>query len=345
MEGGNADLFSEEADHRGLLSVASEALKSYRVEGRESLELLNVSENATYLLRGGDGQPRSVLRVHRLNYHRPHEINSELLWIDALRRELGMRTPVAIPNREGARVTSVLSPSGETRHCVMFDFIEGREPTPSELESRFEELGELSARMHQHSRGWRMPANFQRFHWDIDAALGPSARWGAWRDGVGVGVEEERILLPAEQAMIARLRHFGSAPERFGLIHADMRLSNLMVSDDGVTTVIDFDDCGMGWYLYDFGSAVSFMEHEPVVPHLMERWCQGYEKVTPLSSYEREMLWTFVMFRRLLLLAWIGSHRGVPIAQELSSGFATQTCELAERYLSKSLQSNWKEEG
>lgn len=339
MGGGSADLFSLEADHSSLREVAKEALKSYDVQGTENFELINVSENATYLIRSQEGRRHSVLRVHRLNYHPRDEIDSELSWIDALRRDLGVRTPVVIPNRSGVKVTSVESARGETRHCVMFEFIEGREPGPSKLERGFVALGELSARMHEHSRQWQRPAKFKRFRWDIEAAFGPTARWGSWRDGIGVGVEEERILLPAQDAMIARLEQFGSGAERFGLIHADMRLANLLVSDDGATTVIDFDDCGMGWYLYDFGSAVSFMEHEPIVPLLMERWCEGYEKVTPLSAYEREMLWTFVMFRRLLLLGWIGSHQGVPTAQELAASFASQTCELAERYLAMSSSS------
>jgi Ser/Thr protein kinase RdoA (MazF antagonist) len=39
--------------------------------------------------------------------------------------------------------------------------------------------------------------------------------------------------------------------------------------------VIDFDDCGWGWLLYDFGTAVSFFEHDPRVPELTEAWVRG----------------------------------------------------------------------
>jgi hypothetical protein len=41
------------------------------------------------------------------------------------------------------------------------------------------------------------------------------------------------------------------------------------------------------------------------------------------------------MFRRLLLLAWIGSHQGVDIAAELGAGYTRGTCDLAETYLSR----------
>ena len=43
---------------------------------------------------------------------------------------------------------------------------------------------------------------------------------------------------------------------------------------------------------------------------------------------------TFVMLRRLALLAWIGSHIEVDTAQELAPKFAPVTAELAEKFLS-----------
>jgi hypothetical protein len=41
------------------------------------------------------------------------------------------------------------------------------------------------------------------------------------------------------------------------------------------------------------------------------------------------------MFRRLLLVAWIGSHQGADIARELGAGYTQDSCALAERYLSR----------
>src|SRR3546814_1904552 len=67
----------------------------------------------------------------------------------------------------------------------------------------------------------------------------------------------------------ARLLRFGQAPDRFGLIHADFRLANLLVHK-GDTRVIDFDDSGLGWYLYDAATAVSFIEHRPDLDELLQ---------------------------------------------------------------------------
>ena len=53
-----------------------------------------------------------------------------------------------------------------------------------------------------------------------------------------------------------------------------MRLANLLIDGD-VTKVIDFDDCGFGWLLYDCATTVSFFEHKPEVPELLAAWVRG----------------------------------------------------------------------
>ena len=307
-----------------------------------TIELLNVSENATFLVRDPDAGP-SVIRVHRLGYHTEQEIASELAWMDALRAEAGVRTPRVLPAADGRRVVTVREAGGAAeRYCVRFEFLPGTEPgagpgdDPGLTGAHFAELGEITARMHRHAREWSRPAWFTRFHWDYAAAFGPQARWGRWQDGIGVGPSERAILARLDDVLRARLRAFGAGPARYGLVHADTRLANLLVHD-GSVSVIDFDDSGFGWYLYDLGTAVSFFEHEPHVPGLVDSWLEGYRRAGgpgPLSAEDQAEIWTFIMFRRLLLVAWIGSHRAVDIAAELGAGYTQGSCDLAESYLS-----------
>lgn len=134
--------------------------------------------------------------------------------------------------------------------------------------------------------------------------------------------------------MRRRLQTFGDGPDRFGLIHADLRLTNLLLDGDDIY-VIDFDDCGFGWYLYDLGSAVSFIEHWPQIPDMVASWADGYRTIAPLGVEEERELQTFIMFRRLLLVAWIGSHASTETAQEMGEEYTTTSCTLAEQYLSE----------
>jgi Ser/Thr protein kinase RdoA (MazF antagonist) len=322
-----------------MTGVAQKALESFDVAPDSSVSLLNVSENATYRVDDSLGGDKHILRVHRLGYHTRAAIESELAWLDALREQAGVRTPHVIPTTAGERVVAVPDPEGgEPRHVVMFEFLPGHEPTEDRLVEDFEELGRITARMHQHARTWSRPPAFTRFSWDYDAAFGQEARWGRWQDGAGVGPAELGILGRLDATLQRRLAAFGQGPERFGLVHADTRLANLLVDEtpEGrAVSVIDFDDSGFSWYLYDLGTAVSFIEHHPQVPELLDSWVHGYRQVLELSEVDENEIWTFVMFRRLLLVAWIGSHGAVEIAQELGAGYTVGSCELAERYLSR----------
>ena len=318
---------------------ARAALSEYDCHPDSSIELLNVSENATFLVTDPDNGP-SVLRVHRLGYHTGDEIASELAWMDALRAEAGVRTPRVLAARDGRRVVTAAAAgpgkfSTGSRHCVRFEFLPGTEPSESAVDgvTHFAELGEITARMHEHAREWRRPGWFTRFHWDYPAAFGEQARWGRWQDGVGVGPAEREILGRLDEKLERRLAAYGTGPERYGLVHADTRLANLLVHD-GAVSVIDFDDSGFSWYLYDLGTSVSFFEHDPMVPGLIDSWLTGYRARGRITAADQAEIWTFILFRRLLLVAWIGSHQAVDIAAELGAGYTRDSCDLAEWYLS-----------
>jgi Ser/Thr protein kinase RdoA (MazF antagonist) len=341
---------------------AERAIGGYGCHPGAPVRLLNVSENATYFVEDPDQGP-SILRVHRLGYHTLPEIESELAWMDALRAEAGVRTPRILPALDGRRVTTATDPSsGERRYCVRFEYLPGSEPEEHAIE-HFAELGEITARMHRHARQWVRPSWFTRFHWDYEAAFGALSRWGRWQDGVGVGNSERDVLGRLDTTLRARLAAFGTGQARYGLVHADTRLANLIVTDvadssggtcddadscgrtcddragrdgkAGPVAVIDFDDSGFSWYLYDVGTSVSFFEHQPQVPDLVDRWLSGYRRVLDLPAADEAEIWTFILFRRLLLVAWIGSHTAVDIARQLGAGYTRDSCDLAEAYLSR----------
>src|SRR5690606_3256837 len=150
----------------------------------------------------------------------------ELAWVDALGRESAVPTPVVVPNRAGGQVTTV-TVDGQERHAVLFHSVPGAEPDDTALASPgFETLGQLTARMHLHARSWTPPAGFRRFSWDWENSLGDRPRWGRWQDGFGVGPAEEAVLGQAARMVHRRLSAYGTAPDRFGLVHADLRLAN-----------------------------------------------------------------------------------------------------------------------
>jgi Ser/Thr protein kinase RdoA (MazF antagonist) len=223
---------------------------------------------------------------------------------------------------------------GRARNLVLFDWETGVEPgIGDDLEGPFQTLGAVTARMHGHSRSWARPPGFTRLTWDFDSSLGEAApHWGRWRDGMGLDPAKTALFARTVAAIGRRLEAYGKGPERFGLIHCDLRLANLLVDGEAVK-VIDFDDSGFGWFMYDAATPVSFYEHEPQVPGLIDAWVRGYRSVAPLSAEDEAEIPTFVMLRRLLLVAWIGSHSETELAQSMGVAYTEGTVGLCEDYL------------
>ncbi len=70
------------------------------------------------------------------------------------------------------------------------------------------------------------------------------------------------------------------------------------------------------------------------MPELCDAWVRGYRRVMPLAEPDVAEIPTFVLLRRLQLVAWVGSHRFADAALELGAEFTGGCCEIAERYLS-----------
>jgi Ser/Thr protein kinase RdoA (MazF antagonist) len=316
--------------------LAGAALGRFGLAPNATATLCNVSENHTYRVEDPGSGRCYALRVHRPGYRTAGQIESELQWVDALREDGAVDTCVPVPAADGERVVAVSVDGLGARHVVLFEWLAGAAPDPEgdAVIAGFRTLGAVSARMHAHARAWQPPAGFDRPVWDYERTLGAGGHWGAWQDGLGIGAEERRLLARLDAAIAARLEAYGRGSDRFGLVHADIRLANLLV-DDGQVRVIDFDDSGFAWFMYDFATTVSFMEEHPRVPELRDAWLEGYRSVAPLDAADEAELDTFVMLRRLLLVAWIGSHHTFATeAAELGAGFTAGTCALAERYLS-----------
>jgi Ser/Thr protein kinase RdoA (MazF antagonist) len=320
-----------------LRQLAMAALAHYELPSNASVTMINLSENATFRVDDPGSARRWALRVHREGYHSEPAVASELAWLTALRRDGAAITPVPRAGRDGELIQTVTHPSmPRPRNTVLFDWEEGTEPSESDdaIKQWFEVLGETTARMHEHVRGWSPPDYFTRHTWDFDTSIGNTPHWGRWRDGMGLTPEREALFQRTVDLIGRRLERFGKGPERFGLIHCDMRLANLLIDGD-VAKVIDFDDCGFSWLLYDCATTVSFFEDSPEVPDLVNSWVSGYRKVRSLSPEDEAEIPTFVMLRRLLLVAWIGSHSETELAQSMGVSYTEGTVALCENYLSK----------
>ena len=217
----------------------------------------------------------------------------------------------------------------------MYGFLPGSEPPEESLVEAFRRLGRLSARMHRHSREWRPPAGFQRHAWSPEAILDDRLHWGRWQDGVDVAGDRLAVLARLEDVVRRRLATLPTGPDHHGLIHADLRLANLLVDGDR-TAIIDFDDCGHGWYLYELAGALSFLEERDDAPELVASWLEGYRELMPVPADAEIEVPTLIMLRRLQLVGWVVyQQQHLEFAREIGPRFTVDTCRLAEDYLQR----------
>jgi Ser/Thr protein kinase RdoA (MazF antagonist) len=310
------------------------ALAGWGLSEETKLSLLHLSENATFRAEDPETGRDVVFRVHRPDYHSLAEIASELAWLAALTGAGVIDTLKPVLQTNGDLIADI-DDAGTTRHVVAFKFLPGQEPDQSaDLAGWFRELGIIAAKLHRHAAEWKPPRGFQRKTWNFDTTIGANPLWGDWRNAPGLTFDGRQVLEETANLVRERLAEYGEEPERFGLIHADLRLANLLVDGDK-RWVIDFDDCGFGWYLYDFAAAISFLEHEPDVPDMLDAWIEGYSTVAELTDADLAMIPVFIMLRRMVLTAWIASHPGTPTALRLGRDYTQGTVALARAFLAE----------
>ena len=179
------------------------------------------------------------------------------------------------PNRcctpEGEDFVQVESrPPAERRWAGLARWVDGellaevvaRETDAAANVRHFAQLGAIMAAMHDQATVWTPPAGFQRHALDADGLLGPTPFWGPFWDHAILSPAERRLLLATRDTLHAALTRYGKPATTFSLIHADLHPRNVVINGTHAA-VIDFDDAGFGWHLYDLAVALVAYQHHP----------------------------------------------------------------------------------
>lgn len=298
-----------------------------------SVALAAQRENEVHRAEAGDGRVYA-LRFHRPGYRSDAQLQSELSWMAALAAG-GLDVPRPIASRDGHFIESV--------HGYQVDVLTwlpgqplGSAGMPLSLADRpgaFRALGAALARLHAISDAWVPTAGFQRPAWDIDGLVGEDPLWGRFWENTAVSRDERDILLQARDAA----RHDLLAQRElldYGLIHADAVRENVLI--DGVSArLIDFDDSGWGFRLFDVATALLKNRNEPDYALLEKALLDGYVSHRALDT---RLLPLFMMLRAFTYLGWIIPRLGEPGAAERNQRNLGPAIELAEEYLKSRLR-------
>ena len=322
-----------------LRALATVALARWGVRDCEP-EIVKYRENAVFRVAAADGRD-AVLRVHRHGYHSDAALRSELAWLEALHAD-GIAVPAAIPSAAGAPF-EIVQGAGvpEPRQVDMLTWMpgipigtleEGLNPAIVDVHAVFAGVGRLCARLHNRTEAWTPPAGFTRHAWDREGLVGPEPLWGRFWEAAVLGTEERRLIERARASVREALTVYGRSPQRYGLIHADFNLDNMLLDGERVIP-LDFDDCGFGWHLFDLATVWTIYHGSDLAEAIRAGVVEGYRSERDLPDEELEHLPLFELARAFSYLGWVHTRSETASAQSLAAEVAQLVCTLAETYL------------
>lgn len=277
--------------------------------------LLKYSENYTWLITDGNGN-KTVLRVCRPSYHTKDELRSQLLWIHQLNIDTDIPMADVITTKNGSFFTYV-----EQYICIMFSFLNGHTVynlSGISLCHAMESIGEIAAKLHLHVQHWQASRTLTCFTWNFEDFFGSTARWGDWSLLAALSVEQRGYCRQAIWLIKKKLEKYGKTPDRYGLIHSDLNIYNILIQEDTVY-LIDFDDCGYGWYLLDLAMSLLTYDAKSIATVLLPAWLRGYKKFHSFSDEDLDMIPTFIVLRKIVRFGWIATHTGNDTTKKIST--------------------------
>ena len=306
--------------------VAYKALSHWNLQS-SSISLMAERENRVFKVIDSNGKTYA-LRVHRLHYKSDIEILSELAWMKSLKiSKILVPEPIAAKNgkfliNECGFQIDLLSwlkgkPIGVTGGSLdLFNRVEV-----------FFDLGRLLATLHNQSDHWELPPDFSRPNWDKDGILGPKPVWGKFWENPSLNIREKNLF---EEGRNKALKILSSKDFDFGLIHADMVRENILI-DGSSLAIIDFDDCGFGYRLFDLATALIKNREELDYQDLQAAFLNGYKTHRIINI---EQLDLFLLLRAFTYVGWIVPRIKEPEAEIRQSRFIKTSVELCEKFLS-----------
>ncbi len=268
-----------------FLAMAKAGAAQYDI-GIAQIDPIGHSQTATFLIKSTADDAKYLLRIHvpisesedNFLYSKP-AIESELLWLEALRRDTDLCVQVPIRNSEGDLISKLSGRRPDPIHCTLLKWIEGEIPIqPQRAPAMARSFGELAALLHDHASQWEIPENFSR----------PTDDWefftkslNGLRDAVDMELIPEDCFLIFEETSLKIRETFEEMKRRdlpFGLIHADLNEGNILYQDERARP-IDFAACGFGYHLQDIGGALLHLHGEA-----RKNFCIGYQSVRPLPQ-------------------------------------------------------------
>jgi Ser/Thr protein kinase RdoA (MazF antagonist) len=97
--------------------------------------------------------------------------------------------------------------------------------------------------------------------------------------------------------------------------------------------LLDFDDAGFGWHLFEIATTLYFHVGQPSYPVVRDATIEGYRSERPLPAGQLELLPMFLAARGFTYLGWVHTRAETETARELTPMLIELACAVAADYL------------
>ena len=306
--------------------IVERALRKWGMTGAR-YKLAASRENAVYEV--SDARGRFALRLHRQGYRSDAELRSELAWMAAA-AEGGLSVPSPartvgceyLARIDGMQVDVLTWLNGWTLDDAL------AKGARMDRRALFFALGREMALLHQVSDAWIPPKFFDRFHWDRDGMLGQAPLWDRFWNNPELTASERDLSERFRRAASDRLEEIGPTLD-YGLVHADLVPANVLV-DGNALRLIDFDDGGFGYRLFDVATALLKHMAKADYPRFQNGLIEGYHSIRPLDVAELD--W-FLALRSATYVGWNITRIGEADGTARNKRFISLFRKLADKCL------------
>lgn len=312
--------------------LAAKAMLAWGVDAPQ-LRLISHRENAVFETALPDGQ-RVAMRLHRPGYNSDTAIHSELWWSFQL-ADARFSAPTPIKTMNGSLVEDL----GGGQIATVISWVDGQQigssgaPLAGTLLDQIDlymRVGEMLAKLHDITDTLVLPADFNRPRWDSDGFLSDNPHWGRFWENPSLNNAQVELLQAARFQAKSDLSRYSANGADFGLIHADALRENVFLSDTGLT-LIDFDDSGFGFRLYDLTTALSQSLEDENYQELKAAILEGYAKSRAITPLDEQLFPLFAMLRTFASLGWV-IPRLEPGDEKITT-YVKRATVAAQRYL------------
>ena len=307
-------------------ALVEQALPLWGLEGAH-YTLIAARENQVFRIETPTGPV--ALRLHRQGYRTDAEIASELHWMAA-----ASARNLSVPNPIPACSGEVLQTVNGTQIDVL-TWLDGiilktalEQATPPKRAALYHQLGTQMAHLHTISDAWTPPADFTRCAWDRDGLLGASPLWDRFWENPALTPDDQDLFRTLRAKANADLAQIEDTLD-YGLIHADLVSTNVMI-DRHQMHLIDFDDGGYGFRLFELATSLSKMLNAPDYPDLRAALIKGYTAQRPIELSALDLM---ILLRSATYVGWNITRMAEENGAARNAGLIATTQRLAQAYL------------